>query len=60
MALFTIGLIPEEAGQQDRTLRVRTAGAALRTVGSPTPSQTPPEGMMSDSSFGICAMPIEP
>jgi hypothetical protein len=36
-----------------------TAGAATQTGGSPTPPQNPPEGMMIDSTFGICAMRIE-
>jgi len=36
-----------------------TAGAATQIVGSPTPPQKPPEGMMIDSTFGICAMRIE-
>ena len=36
-----------------------TAGAATQTVGSPTPPQKPPEGMMIDSILGICAMRIE-
>ena len=36
-----------------------TAGAATQIVGSPTPPQNPPDGMMIDSTFGICAMRIE-
>ena len=36
-----------------------TAGAATQIVGSPTPPQKPPEGMMIASTFGICAMRIE-
>ena len=35
-----------------------TAGGAAQIV-SPTPPQNPPEGMMIDSTFGICAMRIE-
>lgn len=38
---------------------LRTAGAATQMVGSPTPPQNPPEGMMIDSTFGICAIRIE-
>ena len=37
----------------------RTAGAATQIVGSPTPPQNPPDGMMIDSTFGICAIRIE-
>ncbi len=37
----------------------RTAGAATQMVGSPTPPQNPPDGMMIDSTFGICAIRIE-
>ena len=36
-----------------------TAGAATKIVGSPTPPQKPPDGMMIDSTFGISAMRIE-
>ena len=36
-----------------------TAGAATQIVGSPTPPQNPPLGMMIDSTGGICAMRIE-
>jgi len=36
-----------------------TAGAATQIVGSPTPPQKPPDGMMIDSTFGICAIRIE-
>jgi hypothetical protein len=36
-----------------------TAGAATQIVGSPTPPQNPPLGMMIDSTFGIWAMRIE-
>src|SRR5262245_25486964 len=36
-----------------------TAGAATQMVGSPTPPQKPPDGMMIDSTFGICAIFIE-
>src|SRR5215467_8529754 len=36
-----------------------TAGAATQIVGSPTPPQTSPEGMMIDSTLGICAIRIE-
>jgi hypothetical protein len=36
-----------------------TAGAATQIVGSPTPPQNPPEGMMIASTFGICAIRIE-
>src|SRR2546422_10182106 len=38
---------------------LRTAGAATQIVGSPTPPQNPPDGMMIDSTFGICAIRIE-
>jgi len=37
-----------------------TAGAATQIVGSPTPPQKPPLGMMTDSTFGISAMRIDP
>jgi putative transposase len=37
----------------------RTAGAATQIVGSPTPPQNPPDGMMIDSTFGIWAIRIE-
>src|SRR5215470_12539894 len=37
----------------------RTAGAATQMVGSPTPPQNPPDGMMIDSTFGIWAIRIE-
>jgi hypothetical protein len=37
----------------------RTAGAATQIVGSPTPPQNPPDGMMMDSTFGIWATRIE-
>ena len=37
----------------------RTAGAATQIVGSPIPPQNPPDGMMIDSTFGICAIRIE-
>src|SRR5262249_61871524 len=36
-----------------------TAGAATQIVGSPTPPQTSPEGMMIDSPLGICALRID-
>jgi hypothetical protein len=36
-----------------------TAGAATQIVGSPTPPQNPPLGMMIDSTFGISAIRIE-
>ena len=36
-----------------------TAGAATQIVGSPTPPQNPPVGMMIDSTFGIWAIRIE-
>ncbi len=36
-----------------------TAGAATKIVGSPTPPQKPPDGMMIDSTFGIWAIRIE-
>jgi len=36
-----------------------TAGAATQIVGSPTPPQNPPDGMMMDSTFGIWATRIE-
>ena len=36
-----------------------TAGAATKMVGSPTPPQKPPDGMMIVSTFGISAMRIE-
>ncbi len=38
---------------------LRTAGAATQIVGSPTPPQNPPDAMMIDSTFGICAIRIE-
>src|SRR5574342_416803 len=37
----------------------RTAGAATQIVGSPMPPQNPPDGRMTDSTFGICAIRIE-
>ena len=37
----------------------RTACAATQIVGSPIPPQNPPDGMMIDSTFGICAIRIE-
>jgi len=36
-----------------------TAGAATQIVGSPTPPQNPPDGMMIASTFGICEIRIE-
>jgi len=36
-----------------------TAGAATQIVGSPTPPQDPPDGMMIDSTLGIWAIRIE-
>jgi len=33
-----------------------TAGAATKIVGSPTPPQNPPDGMMIDSTLGISAI----
>src|SRR5262249_16487378 len=36
-----------------------TAGAATKNVGSPTPPQNPPHGIMIDSTLGISAMRIE-
>src|SRR5262249_14816571 len=38
---------------------LRTAGAATKIVGSPTPPQNPPDGMMIDSTLGISAIRIE-
>ncbi len=38
---------------------LRTAGAATQIVGSPTPPQKPPDGMMIVSTFGIWAIRIE-
>lgn len=38
---------------------LRTAGAATQIVGSPTPPQKPPDGMMIASTFGICAIRME-
>src|SRR5438552_4189919 len=40
-------------------IALSTAGAATQIVGSPTPPQKPPDGMMIDSTFGICASRIE-
>src|SRR3981081_3281452 len=40
------------------TERMRLPVAA-KIVGSPTPPQNPPDGMMIDSTFGISAMRIE-
>ena len=40
-------------------MALRTAGAATQMVGSPTPPQKPPDGMMIVSTFGICAMRID-
>ena len=40
-------------------IALRTAGAATQIVGSPTPPQNPPDGMMIDSTFGISLMRIE-
>jgi len=40
-------------------IALSTAGAATQIVGSPTPPQKPPDGMMIDSTFGISAMRIE-
>ncbi len=37
----------------------RTAGAATQMVGSPIPPQNPPDGMMIDSTLGICAIRME-
>ncbi len=37
-------------------IALRTAGAATKIVGSPTPPQNPPDGMMMDSTFGISSM----
>ena len=34
-------------------IALSTAGAATEIVGSPTPPQKPPEGMMMLSTFGI-------
>src|SRR6266568_8680093 len=39
-------------------IALRTAGAATKIVGSPTPPQNPPDGMMIDSTFGISLMRI--
>src|SRR5262245_8915746 len=39
-------------------MALSTAGAATKIVGSPTPPQKPPEGMMMLSTFGISAMRI--
>jgi hypothetical protein len=36
-----------------------TAGAAMQIVGSPTPPQKPPLGMMIDSTLGISLIRIE-
>ena len=52
-----------ESGQWEiyvaAALLASTAGAATQIVGSPTPPQNPPDGMMIDSTFGICAIRIE-
>ncbi len=40
-------------------MALSTAGAATKIVGSPTPPQKPPDGMMIDSTFGISLMRIE-
>jgi hypothetical protein len=40
-------------------IALSTAGAATKIVGSPTPPQNPPDGMIMHSTFGISLMRIE-
>jgi alkanesulfonate monooxygenase SsuD/methylene tetrahydromethanopterin reductase-like flavin-dependent oxidoreductase (luciferase family) len=40
-------------------IALSTAGAATKIVGSPTPPQNPPDGMMMHSTFGIALIRIE-
>ena len=40
-------------------IALSTAGAATKIVGSPTPPQNPPDGMIMHSTFGISPMCID-
>jgi hypothetical protein len=40
-------------------MALSTAGAATKIVGSPTPPQNPPDGMMMHSTLGMSLMRIE-
>src|SRR6476620_6743029 len=43
----------------DAKIELSTAGAATKIVGAPTPPQSPPDGMMMHSTFGISLRRIE-
>ena len=62
VSLLVVALLLALAVARSRQLLEQAAavqGAATQMVGSPTPPQNPPDGMMIDSTLGICAMRME-